>query len=454
MGGERVEVHRDQDHVVAGGGHLAVEEDVGAAGGVEAQPAHRVERPVLATDRVEPGDVVLEVAGGVPVAHPDLVLLGGLVLLAPGQGRGLPELEAAVDAPHRGQGGGQRRPHAEGGRASALEHLGEDVRGVDEEVPAEVLGHLRAGQLLQVLGQLLLEVAPGEVGVGLGEAGLAEGPHDLGTGEGLGEEDHVRIALLHLPDEPRPEVERLGMGVVDPECPHPLLDPEANHPEQRVPERGPRLRREVDRVDVLVLLGRILRVLDRPVRPRVEPLGVLAHPRVVGRALDREVEGDLEPQVLRALHETAEALERAEVGVHRGVAALRRADRPRAARVAGSGRERVVGALAGGAADRMDGRQVDDVESHAADVGEPLDAVVEGAVAPGHPALRAREHLVPRREGGLRAVHHHLQLAVVTGEVGPRRHAGHELAEIAVEQDVEARVLGGRARDPLERAPE
>ncbi len=244
------------------------------------------------------------------------------------------------------------------------------------------------------------------------------------------------------------------MGVVDPERPHPLLDPEADHPEQRVPEGGPRLRREVDRVDVLVLLGRVLRVLDRPVRPLVEPLGVLAHPRVVGRALDGEVEGDLEARALRALHETTKAVQGAELGVHRGVAALRRADGPRAARIAGPGRERVVRALARGVTDRMDGRQVDDVESHPADVREPLDAIVEGAVTPGYPALRAREHLVPRREGGLGTVHHHLELAVVTGEVGSRRDAGHDLTQVGVQQDVEASVLGGRAREPLERAAE
>jgi hypothetical protein len=99
-------------------------------------------------------------------------------------------------------------------------------------------------------------------------------------------------------------------------------------------------------------------------------------------------------------------------------------------------------------------RQVHDVEAHPPDIRQPLDAVVEGAVAPGQPALRAREHLVPRREARLRPVDHHLQLAVVAGEIGPRRHAGHELAEIAVEQRVEARVLRRRPRHALEGAGE
>ena len=50
---------------------------------------------------------------------------------------------------------------------------------------------------------------------------------------------------------------------------------------------------------------------------------------------------------------------RPELGVDRGVAAGRVADRPRAARVVGRGHERVVPALAVGAADRVDRRQVE-----------------------------------------------------------------------------------------------
>ncbi len=114
------------------------------------------------------------------------------------------------------------------------------------------------------------------------------------------------------------------MRVVHPEGPHALVDPEAHDAQQRVPERLPGRGREVDRVDVLVLLGRVLRVLDGAVGPLVEPLRVLAHPRVIRRALDREVERDLDPQALRGLHEAAEVLERAELRVHRGVAALGR----------------------------------------------------------------------------------------------------------------------------------
>ena len=53
---------------------------------------------------------------------------------------------------------------------------------------------------------------------------------------------------------------------------------------------------------------------------------------MVGRALHREVERDLEPELAGARHEAVEVVERAELGVHRLVPTLGPADRPRAAR--------------------------------------------------------------------------------------------------------------------------
>ena len=75
--------------------------------------------------------------------------------------------------------------------------------------------------------------------------------------------------------------------------------------------------------------------LMRAVGAVVEPLGMLAHPRVIGRALDREVERDLHAELRGAAHEAVEVVERAELGVDGVVAALGAADRPRAARIAG-----------------------------------------------------------------------------------------------------------------------
>ena len=49
-------------------------------------------------------------------------------------------------------------------------------------------------QLGQIVGELLLGVAPGEVGVGLREADLGQPVHHLRPREGLGQEDHVGMA--------------------------------------------------------------------------------------------------------------------------------------------------------------------------------------------------------------------------------------------------------------------
>ena len=114
----------------------------------------------------------------------------------------------------------------------------------------------------------------------------------------------------------------------------PLSHPVQHHVAQRLPEPAPVLGLEVDVVDVLVLLGRVLGVLERAVRAAVEPLGMLLQPRVVGRALDREVERDLDPELRAPRDEPLEVLLRAEVGMDRVVTALLGADRPRAADVA------------------------------------------------------------------------------------------------------------------------
>ena len=71
---------------------------------------------------------------------------------------------------------------------------------------------------------------------------------------------------------------------------------------------------EVERVDVLVLLRRVLRVLDRAVGPMLEPLRVLADPGMIGRRLERDVERDLESEVARGGDEAIEVVERAEPG--------------------------------------------------------------------------------------------------------------------------------------------
>ena len=121
-------------------------------------------------------------------------------------------------------------------------------------------------------------------------------------------------------DQPLPERQRLGVRVVDAEDPDAVLAPVQDDVEQRLPEPAPVLAVPVDVVDVLVLLGRVLGVLQRAVGAAVEPLGVLGQPRVVGAALDGEVQRDVDAVVAGDRDEAVEVRRscRARGGSRRG----------------------------------------------------------------------------------------------------------------------------------------
>ena len=81
----------------------------------------------------------------------------------------------------------ERRPSPE------LQLFRQYVGGVRPQVGAEVLGDLGLRELLEIIRQLPLGIAPGEVGIRLRESHLREPVHDLGPGERLGEKDGLGI---------------------------------------------------------------------------------------------------------------------------------------------------------------------------------------------------------------------------------------------------------------------
>ena len=176
-------------------------------------------------------------------------------------------------------------------------------------------------------------------------------------------------------------------------------------------------------------LGGLLGVLDGPVRPVLEPLRVLAHVGMVGRALERDVERDLDPCGACRRHQMAEVLEGAEVGVHGLVAAQLGADRPGAAEIVRLGLDGVVAAFPVGAPNRVDRWQVEHVEAHPGDIGQTLLGRLEGAVA-ALGAGGAGEHLVPAAEPGQGRVDRHLELGRVTAGGGAVRVARDERLEL------------------------
>src|SRR3546814_13284211 len=81
------------------------------------------------------------------------------------------------------------------------------------------------------------------------------------------------------------------MRIVDAENQNAFADPEFDDITQRQPQRRPRIVGvEVDVDDILVSLRRVLGVANAAVRSPREPLRMLFEPRMIGRALDREVE--------------------------------------------------------------------------------------------------------------------------------------------------------------------
>ena len=97
---------------------------------------------------------------------------------------------------------------------------------------------------------------------------------------------------------------------------------------------------------------------------------MLREPRVVGRALDREVDADVDPELVRGVGQACEVVDRSEFGMDRVVAPGLVPDRPRRTGIAGRRTERIVGALAVGVPDRVDRRQVDDVEAELGKAGD------------------------------------------------------------------------------------
>ena len=192
---------------------------------------------------------------------------------------------------------------------------------------SEEIVYLRCRQLDKIVDQLLFGVAPGEVGVRLGKTDLRQPIHHLRSGEGFGQKDYVGMPGADLRDKPFPERQRLGVRIVDAKDADPLVRPEEHDVAQGGPEvRDGGLGVEIDIDDVFVFLRRVFRVPYRAVRPPIEPFGMLADPRMVRRALNREIERQFKAMFLRCIAQPAEVFNRTEFGMERVMSALAAAD--------------------------------------------------------------------------------------------------------------------------------
>ena len=191
------------------------------------------------------------------------------------------------------------------------------------------------------------------------------------------------------------------MRVVNAEDFHAFLDPADDDVAQLDPQARNRVRRiEIDVDDVLVFLRRVFGVFDRAVRAPVEPARMLFEPRMILGTLDGEIESDFQTMVGGGSHQAAEIFTGAELRMYRLVTTLLAADRVRAAGIVRAGSQGIVAALAVGAADRVNRREVQHVEAHVLNHRQTRVHVVESAVTLGIVGDRARKQLVPTGELG------------------------------------------------------
>src|SRR5262249_22662326 len=142
-----------------------------------------------------------------------------------------------------------------------------------------------------------------------------------------------------------------------------------------LPERTPVLTLEIEGIDVLILLGRVFGIPNGAVLAMAEPLRMLTNVGVVGRALKGEVERDLDPPDLSFPLQGVKISKSAQGRVYCLGAAKRRPDCPGAAWVSGLEVGGIVFAFTVCRADRVDRRQIEDIEAHPGDVRQASDDV-------------------------------------------------------------------------------
>src|SRR5829696_2624038 len=221
-----IEGDGDRHRVIAGGGFLHEAGDVIVVHLCEAQIAGLLQRCTALPQPIEMADIVLDVAFFVPVPRLQLVFLRVQILFLARDRLVLEQLEAIIDAVIARERRSERDACLKDPGIARLQVEGQNVRCIDEEIRPEIFAFGIPGDLPQIRFQLVLAGAPGEVGIRLREAELGESLHHLRTGKRLGEENHAGIDRLHFTDQPFPELEWLGMRIVDAENPHALLQPE------------------------------------------------------------------------------------------------------------------------------------------------------------------------------------------------------------------------------------
>src|ERR1700731_2128183 len=122
---------------------------------------------------------------------------------------------------------------------------------------------------------------------------------------------------------------------------------------------------------------------------------MLAHPRMVGRGLDCEIERHLHPERCGGTDESPKVREGAELGVDCPMTAFFRTDGVRAPWIPRLRNRAVVSAFAVNATDRMDRNEIDDVEAEPRDFREARDTIIKRGTFAALQPLAPWKHFVP-----------------------------------------------------------
>src|SRR5262245_5844320 len=159
------------------------------------------------------------------------------------------------------------------------------------------------------------------------------------------------------------------MGVVHAEDTHALLNPETDDALELLPEGLPMRRIKVKGIDVLIFLGRILRVLHGAIRTPLEPFRVLLHIGMIGCALEGDIECYLYPILLGFGDQAPEIVQGPELWMDGRMPAGGRPNGPGTPWVIGSSHGGIVLTLAVDLANGMNGREIEDVKTHTRQIG-------------------------------------------------------------------------------------
>ena len=260
-----------------------------------------VARRFAAADLVEACDEWREALGSSHIPSLHLIFLRVEIFLAARLPRRcLEEFHCwPVDPPIASREGCQREPHLKHRPFTSVQCGVKNVGRVGPKVWAKEFRDRGRCHLVDIVGQFLFCSPPCEVCVRLSESEFGKAIHRFGPRKSLCQKEHIGVCAVNIGDQPLPECKRFGVGIVDPEDPHPLLHPKPHNVTECIPELSPVVALEIKWHDVLIFLWGIFSVLNRAVAALSKPLRMLLHPRVIRRTLHGQIQGQFQAERLR-----------------------------------------------------------------------------------------------------------------------------------------------------------